>query len=311
MDWIFWYETLARDRERFVVPQEENLYFLSNINPASTCFSRCLREFSWKRGQDEKGGESGIDVEITSREKGKGEKNMKKLVAVLCAVLVLSLFGVADAKAGDATPAWIQNLPQAQAAEQIFVVAGVGKTTAWISFHEKDLQGNWREIMTSPGFIGKEGLGKEREGDNKSPVGTFRFTEAFGIAPDPGCAIPYIQVDENYYWSGDGRPGMNYNKMVDIRKLPGLDTEASEHIVDYDPHYTYVMNISYNEACTPGLGSAIFLHCFGPFKPYTGGCVSLPTEKLRAVMLKVRPDCVVVIDSLRNLSPETAAAWNI
>ena len=94
---------------------------------------------------------------------------------------------------------------------------------------------------------------------------------------------------------------MKYNEMVDIRELPGLDAEASEHIADYTVHYVYCMNISYNEAGTPGLGSAIFLHCFGPNKPYTGGCVAIPAGKMRLVMQKVRPDCVVVIDSMEKL----------
>ncbi|MBQ9366075.1 MAG: hypothetical protein IJT82_09880, partial [Schwartzia sp.] len=78
-----------------------------------------------------------------------------------------------------------------------------------------------------------------------------------------------------------------------------------------DPTYTYCMNISYNENGTPGLGSAIFLHCFGPCKPYTGGCVAIPLEKMRFVMQHVRPDCVVVIDFLQKLSPVTAGDWGI
>lgn len=237
---------------------------------------------------------------------------MKKLFFAFVLVFQLLLAGGAVSAAETAvSPEWVQNLPQAAKASQLFVVAGVGKTTVWVSMHEKDAAGVWREIMTTPGFMGKEGLGKTREGDARTPVGAFHFTAAFGIAPDPGCAIPYKQVDENIYWSGDDRPGMKYNQMVDVREFPGLDTESSEHIVDYDPHYTYCMNISYNEEGTPGLGSAIFLHCFGPAKPYTGGCVALPEAKMRFTMRHVRPDCVVVIDHLKNLSPETAAAWGI
>ena len=237
--------------------------------------------------------------------------NMKKVFAVLLAVLVLASFSVVSAAKQEASPDWVTKLPQAKTAKQLFVVAGVGKTTAWVSMHEKDADGNWRVLMTTPGFLGKEGMDKTKEGDAKTPNGTFHFTAAFGIAPDPGCAIPYTQVDKNIYWSGDDRPGMKYNQMIDVRELPGLDTESSEHIMDYNPHYTYCMNISYNEEGTPGLGSAIFLHCFGPAKPYTGGCVSLPEAKMRFVMRHVRPDCVVVIDHLKNLSPETAAAWGI
>ena len=232
----------------------------------------------------------------------KNSRRTYMMVFVLAILMLLfGAFGIAHAAGDAASPEWVRNLPQAKTAKQLFVVAGVGKTTAWVSMHEKDQDGNWRMVMTTPGFIGREGLGKTKEGDAKTPMGTFRFNAAFGIAQDPGCALPYTQVDENIYWSGDGRPGMKYNEMVDIRELPGLDVKDSEHIVDYNPHYTYAMNISYNEAGTPGLGSAIFLHCFGPNKPFTGGCVAIPTGKMRFVMQKVRPDCVVVIDTMEKL----------
>ncbi len=104
------------------------------------------------------------------------------------------------------------------------------------------------------------------------------------------------------YWSGDDREGMHYNEMVDIKDCPNLDMKNSEHIVEYDFAYQYCLNISFNEDGTPGRGSAIFLHCFGPTKPYTGGCVSLPENKMRQVMQRVQADCVVVIDTLENMN---------
>jgi L,D-peptidoglycan transpeptidase YkuD (ErfK/YbiS/YcfS/YnhG family) len=201
----------------------------------------------------------------------------------------------------ETSPDWVTALPQAAEAKQLFVVAGYEKTTAWISLHEKDNSGTWHMIMSSPGYIGKEGLGKTKEGDGMTPVGTFSFNRAFGIAEDPGCAIPYVQADDDTYWSGDTREGMHYNEMVSLKDYPDLDQENSEHIVDYQYQYQYCLNISYNEECTPGLGSAIFLHSFGDRKPYTGGCVSLPIEQMHFVMQHVSPDCVVVIDSLENL----------
>ena len=152
--------------------------------------------------------------------------------------------------------------------------------------------------------IGKHGLGKEKEGDGMTPVGTYSFNYAFGIADDPGCAIPYQKVDDDSYWSGDQREGHKYNEMVSIKDLPDLNVSDSEHIVDYQNEYQHCLNISYNEDGTPGLGSAIFLHCFGAVKPYTGGCVAIPQDKMEIVMKNVRPDCVVVIDSLEKISPE-------
>ena len=196
------------------------------------------------------------------------------------------------------SPEWIAKIPAAQNAQQLVVVAGIGRSTAWISMHIRDDRDRWRQIMTTPGFIGRAGLGKTREGDSKTPVGTFYFTKAFGIKKNPGCALPYTQVDDNHYWSGDAREGMMYNHFVDIRQYPTLD---SEHLIDYNPNYAYCLNISYNESGIAGKGSAIFLHCFGEAKPYTGGGIEIPEDKMIAVMKNVQSNCIVVIDSIENL----------
>ncbi len=202
------------------------------------------------------------------------------------------------------SPQWVVDLPAARDARQLFVVAGMGMelTTATISLHQRDENGNWKQLLSTPGFVGKNGLCLDedhREGCGQTPIGVYRFNKAFGIAPDPGCAIPYIQVDEDTYWSGD--PGEHYNEMVDIKDYPNLLMDDSEHIVDYEYQYQYCLNISFNEAGTPGRGSAIFLHCMGPLKPYTGGCVAVPENIMKLILQQVQPDCVVVIDTLENM----------
>lgn len=223
---------------------------------------------------------------------------LKKIFSLM---LVVSFLLVGKVSAEE-SPQWVKNLPAAKNATQLFVVAQVGeKTTAWISMHEK-INDTWQQIMTTPGFIGKNGLGKTKEGDAKTPVGIFYFTEAFGIATNPGCRIKYTQVDENTYWSGDSN--YMYNQMVNINDFPALNKDDSEHIIDYNPHYIYAMNISYNEDGTAGKGSAIFLHCFGDKKPWTGGCVAIPESKMLFVLHNVKHDCVVVIDSLENFGGE-------
>ena len=242
-------------------------------------------------------------------------KKTRIIPALLALVLLSACAGgqaavpTASAEAAEKTelpdsPPWIAALGEAKEARQLFVVAGVGQTTAYISLHEKNADGSWKELLSTPGFIGKHGLGKTKEGDGMTPVGTFRFNAAFGIAEDPGCAIAYHQVTEEDYWSGDGREGYGYNTMVSIRDLPDLSLADGEHIIDYTAEYQYCLNISYNDACVPGDGSAIFLHCLGRVKPYTGGCVAIPEACMLTVMEEVRPDCVVVIDSLQTLSPE-------
>jgi L,D-peptidoglycan transpeptidase YkuD (ErfK/YbiS/YcfS/YnhG family) len=200
------------------------------------------------------------------------------------------------------SPEWVTKLPEADTAKQMFVVAAYEGTTAWISMHEKDSSGKWQMIMSTPGFIGKNGLGKTKEGDGMTPVGTFSFNRAFGNSSDPGVtAFEYVKADSNTYWSGDVREGMHYNELVSLKDYPDLDKKESERIVDYPIHYQYCLNISYNAKGEPGKGSAIFLHVFGDRKPYTGGCVAIPLDMMRFVMKNVVKNCVVIIDSLENL----------
>ncbi|MBP0973079.1 MAG: D-alanyl-D-alanine carboxypeptidase family protein [Oscillospiraceae bacterium] len=207
------------------------------------------------------------------------------------------------------SPDWVKELPAAKedGTKQMFVVAAMGSelTTATISMHEKDADGNWKQILSTPGFVGRNGMvaDEERvEGCGKTPIGTYHFNKAFGIADDPGCKLPYTKVDDDTYWSGDSREGMHYNEMVDIKDFPDLDTENSEHLTDYEYEYQYCLNIGFNENGTPNRGSAIFLQCFGTQKPYTGGCVAVPENIMKQIMQCVDPDCVVVIDLFENMN---------
>lgn len=206
------------------------------------------------------------------------------------------------------SPKWVAELPCARDPEtrQLFVAACLGedKTTASVSLHERAADGTWRQLLSTPGFIGRNGLCRDsehKEGCGRTPAGVFHFTRAFGIADDPGSALPYTKVDEDCCWSGDEREGMHYNEMVSRKCFPGLDMTNSEHLIDYSFEYRYCLNISFNEEGTPGRGSAIFLHCMGALRPYTGGCIAVPENIMRRILTLVRADCVVVIDTLENL----------
>jgi len=197
---------------------------------------------------------------------------------------------------------WVAALPAAKEASQMLIVAcaGMDRTDAVISMYEKDGD-RWKQILSSPGFVGKNGLCQDadhREGCAHTPIGIYHFNKAFGIAADPGCSIPYVRVNEYLWWSGD--PDRLYNRMVDIREVPDLVPDNSEHLVDYAPEYRYCLSISFNEEGTPGRGSAIFLHCTGPF-PYTGGCVAVPEKIMKQILQAVRAGCAVIIDTRENL----------
>ena len=83
------------------------------------------------------------------------------------------------------SPAWVVNLPAAQDENvtQLFVVAGLGmdKTTATISMHQRDEAGNWKQILSTPGFVGLNGLcpdADHREGCGQTPIGIYHFNKA-------------------------------------------------------------------------------------------------------------------------------------
>ena len=240
---------------------------------------------------------------------------MKHTVSALILALALlccAVFGEAEGLHASSqpeqdSPDWVRVLADAQNqnVDQLFIVAAVSmnRTTATISMHERDAEGKWKQVLSTPGFVGRNGMcadADHAEGCGQTPIGVYRFNKAFGIAADPGCALDYIQVDDEIYWSGDENQA--YNQMVSINDYPDLDMANSEHIVDYEYEYQYCLNISFNEEGAPGRGSAIFLHCFGLRKPQTGGCVAVPEYIMIEILKRVREDCVVIIDTMDALN---------
>lgn len=205
------------------------------------------------------------------------------------------------------SPKWVTDLAAAKDAEQMIVVAGVDKTTAYVTMHEKDGNGKWQQIIATPGFIGKDGLGNANINDTYTPVGTFTIDKAFGLADDPGCQMEYTKVDDNYYWSGDAREGKHFNELVNIKDVPDLDTENSEHIAEFDYAYQYVLNMGYNAECKEEKGFAFFLHCFRMNRTYTGGCVGVPENIMKFIMQHVKPGCKITIDSLEKMKGDLDA----
>ena len=82
---------------------------------------------------------------------------MKKTLALVLALLLAlgCCAALAEKEYVEDSPEWVAALGEAQGADQLFVVAGVGDTTAYISMHEKDADGSWKTLVTTPGYIGK------------------------------------------------------------------------------------------------------------------------------------------------------------
>ena len=159
-------------------------------------------------------------------------------------------------------------------------------------FVKSTVNGNpvWTEELNCDGLVGMNGIGKTREGDNKTPTGDFGIITAFGIKANPGTALPWVAVNKNIYCCDDPP---TYNQIVDISSLP--HTCTGEHLVEYSPEYNYGFFLDYNREGTPGKGSAIFFHCTGA-NAYTGGCVAINEKDMVTMLRALKPGARVVVD---------------
>ena len=204
-----------------------------------------------------------------------------------------------DYLAKEKPSSWVKDLKAAQSTTQMIVVSGKD-TYATVSMHTKDANGVWVENFSVTGRLGSNGLGKQVKGDKKTPIGVYRFTDAFGIKDDPGItAIPYVKLDPSHHWVGDP-DSKYYNQFVSTKDVE-MDWKSSEHLIDYNPAYNYSLALDYNAERIPGRGSAIFLHC--PDKKFgtTAGCIAIPDENMIQAMRLLRSDCIIIIDYEENI----------
>ena len=197
------------------------------------------------------------------------------------------------------TSSWVSTMALAQTTTQIVAVVEQDGVVM-VSLHTMDENGIWSENFSVEGRIGKKGLGKTKEGDKKTPTGAYRFTHAFGILPDPGIlALPYVQVDKSHRWVDDSN-SKYYNQFVSTKEVKA-DWSSAERLYKSTYSYKYVLALNYNEACVPGAGSAVFLHCPSKIFDSTSGCIAIPEENMKLLMQMLREDCVIVIDRDENI----------
>lgn len=124
----------------------------------------------------------------------------------------------------------LQKYEKSKKVNQLIFVKYKGKSKANIVLYEK-VNGKFKKVFTCAGYVGKNGIGKKREGDKKTPTGTYGFTKAFGIKKNPRSKIKYIKLNKYHYWSGDRR---YYNQMIDIRKVKASRSgRASDLIISH------------------------------------------------------------------------------
>ena len=155
--------------------------------------------------------------------------------------------------------------------------------------------GKYVPVFSCPAVIGKNGPGKQAEGDSKTPLGTWVIGEAYGIKDDPGSLVPYTKVTEDMYWCATGNHSKKYNKLIYKSDEPNADYSEDEHLIDYHIVYEYFLDLGYNLAGAPYVGNAIFLSCWRSEDTPTSGSIGISEENIVKVLRMLPPGTVVTI----------------
>lgn len=137
-------------------------------------------------------------------------------------------------------------------------------------------------------FVGEDGVGSASERRSRTPRGVFTLTEAFGLAANPGTALPYVRVGSSHWWVSDVK-SRYYNQMR--RCIPGawcgFRQSRSEQLGAIGA-YEYALVMDYNrDPVVPGRGSAFFLHV-SEGRP-TQGCISMAEAEMVWLLRWLRP----------------------
>ena len=147
--------------------------------------------------------------------------------------------------------------------------------------------------------IGRGGMGKQKEGDGKTPEGVFDLGSAFGQGGAPeGSTWPWRETDANDYWVEDSK-SQYYNQYVNTESVEKDWNSADKLLID---KYRTALEVKYNPGNTPGLGSAIFLHVWGGEKVLTGGCTAMAQDSIETVLKWLRPEAQPKLFQTRYIS---------
>jgi len=152
--------------------------------------------------------------------------------------------------------------------------------------------GQWVSVMgTMSGHVGRNGVappGAKREGDGRTPSGTYLMGRGFGQHANPGVSFRWTIVDDRDVWVDDPSSSL-YNSW---QRAPANGRWSSAEQLR-TTFYAYAQVIDYNTARVPYRGSAIFLHL--DHGSGTAGCISLPRRQLLSVFRWERPGAQMVI----------------
>ena len=209
-------------------------------------------------------------------------------------LLFLLLLPACVARPPSAIPPDLLTRAAPNTTNQLLLVLGIGQsrfTTAWL-LERNNPAAPWRTARgPMPSVVGARGFAppnQKREGDRRTPTGSFTITETFGTEPHAPSRLPYRLLADRDAWCEDPA-STNYNQWITVDERDA----TTDRLKRDDNLYRITAVIDYNRnPIIPGHGSAIFMHLADPTRPSgagTLGCVGLNNTDLQAVIAALDP----------------------
>ena len=227
---------------------------------------------------------------------------MKTFLLLTLILVVLSVSAFSQIKKPQAPPV---KIPFAESKQAVVVT-----TKDWTStqgearLYERASQtAKWKaKGETFPVVVGRSGLAWaadsapekaiefKKEGDGRSPAGTFPLTFAFGSSVKPEqLTFPYTRLVSDTECVDDEN-SHHYNKIVGRNQVGVFDWKSSEKMLDVGEQYSLGVFVAYNSyPVRRGDGSCIFLHVWKEAVSPTSGCTAMERMNLERVVTWLEP----------------------
>lgn len=206
-------------------------------------------------------------------------------------LVFVSLLAAAPAPSPKEAAPWGTLVTPADSLQAIVVIPKEGsKTQATVAFVQRESATSPWRTSTGPveAVIGVNGFapaGEKREGDGRTPAGTYPLESAFGIAKKVETKLPYRRTTDKDLWIDDPE-SPDYNKWV---KAP-TKAKSFERMKRKDALYELGIVVGYNTSpVEKSLGSAIFFHVWRAPTSATAGCVAMAKEDLLQMVQALDP----------------------
>jgi len=142
--------------------------------------------------------------------------------------------------------------------------------------------------------IGKRGISRsKKEGDNKTPKGTYRFTHLFYRKDRISLiktSLKKIVIKKKMGWCDDTNSS-NYNKMI---KFPFK--YSAERLYIEKKVYDIILVLNYNQnPIKKKRGSAIFMHLATKNYSRTRGCIATSKRDLKLILKNINKKSTIRI----------------